>query len=271
MPELPEVEVTRLGLLPHILHQHIEKICIYQPQLRWPVPSNLFELSDQSIRDVRRRGKYLLFDVSSGTIMVHLGMSGHLHWVSVTTPRRKHDHIEVYFSNQLSCLRYHDPRRFGSWLWLPKSENTHPLLQYLAPEPLTPAFNEGYLVAALAKRKKAIKLCLMDNKLVVGVGNIYANEVLFVCGIHPEKPAAEVTASACTKLVYHIKRILAQAIQQGGTTLKDFTKADGKPGYFKQALHVYGRQHQPCTQCSRPLSFKQLGQRATVFCSHCQH
>ncbi|MBL6735063.1 MAG: bifunctional DNA-formamidopyrimidine glycosylase/DNA-(apurinic or apyrimidinic site) lyase [Shewanellaceae bacterium] len=271
MPELPEVEVTRLGLLPHIVDQTIEKVNIYQHQLRWPVPSVIAELSGQTVRNVRRRGKYLLIDVASGSIMVHLGMSGHLQWTSVAAPRRKHDHIEVYFANQSSCLRYHDPRRFGSWLWLPKSNSSHPLLQHLAPEPLTPAFNATYLEKALANRKKSIKLCLMDNQLVVGVGNIYANEVLFACGIHPEKPAGLITPTACVKLVHHIKLILEQAIEQGGTTLKDFAQANGKPGYFKQDLHVYGRQDEPCSLCSRPLSFKKLGQRATVFCQDCQH
>ncbi len=269
MPELPEVEVTRQGISPHLIDQQVTKLIVRNPSLRWPVPEIAQQIVGQTIRNVRRRAKYLLIDTDAGTTIVHLGMSGSLRILLKSTPAEKHDHIDLELASG-KVLRFNDPRRFGAWLWCELPEQAHLLLSKLGPEPLSNAFNVDYLTQALKGKKKAIKLCLMDNHIVVGVGNIYANETLFAAGIHPQTEAGKIDIERLTLLVAEVKQILTHAIKQGGTTLKDFTNADGKPGYFAQKLHVYGRGGQTCTQCGHLLSEIKLGQRATVFCGLCQ-
>ena len=269
MPELPEVEVTRQGVSPYLLEQTVSELIIRNASLRWPVPDIAKNIIGQVITNVRRRSKYLLIDTKAGMTIIHLGMSGSLRILPRNTPPEKHDHIDLILENG-RMLRYNDPRRFGAWLWYELPEEAHPLLSKLGPEPLTDAFNPNQLHAALQGKKKAIKLCLMDNHIVVGVGNIYANEALFAAGIHPQKAAGNIDVERLTVLVNEVKQILDHAIKQGGTTLKDFTNADGKPGYFAQKLHVYGRGGQTCTCCGHLLSEIKLGQRTTVFCSLCQ-
>lgn len=269
MPELPEVEVTRQGITPHLVGQQVIGLTVRNPSLRWPVPDIAQQVVGQEIRNVRRRAKYLLIDTDAGTTIVHLGMSGSLRIVSKSTPVEKHDHIDLELASG-KVLRYNDPRRFGAWLWCELPEEAHPLLSKLGPEPLEANFHPSYLFDSLKGKKKAIKLCLMDNHIVVGVGNIYANEALFAAGIHPQTEAGKIDLERLTILVTEVKEILASAIKQGGTTLKDFTNADGKPGYFAQKLHVYGRGGETCTECGNLLSEIKLGQRTTVFCGICQ-
>ncbi|MCL1075621.1 bifunctional DNA-formamidopyrimidine glycosylase/DNA-(apurinic or apyrimidinic site) lyase [Shewanella dokdonensis] len=269
MPELPEVEVTRRGIEPWLVGQTVRRLVVRNGNLRWPVPELAQQIVGQTIHAVRRRAKYLLLDTDAGTTIVHLGMSGSLRILTQATPPAKHDHIDLELANG-RILRFNDPRRFGAWLWCELPEQAHPLLAKLGPEPLTDAFNPLHLQQALAGKTKAIKLCLMDNSIVVGVGNIYANEALFAAGIHPQTAAEQVKSAQLVVLVAEIKAILAQAITQGGTTLKDFVNADGKPGYFAQKLLVYGRGGQACLHCGCLLTEIRLGQRSTVFCPSCQ-
>lgn len=269
MPELPEVEVTRRGIEPYLINQQATKLTVRNSQLRWPVPSVAQNIVGQQILAVRRRAKYLLLDTLAGTTIIHLGMSGSLRILPIDSPVAKHDHIDLDISNG-QMLRLNDPRRFGAWLWCELPEDQHPLLTKLGPEPLSTDFNSDYLISRLQGKTKAIKLCLMDNSIVVGVGNIYANEALFAAGIHPQSQAGKISNKRLIILTEQIKRILTLAIEQGGTSLKDFTKADGKPGYFAQTLEVYGRGEQPCHQCGALLKEIRLGQRSTVFCSICQ-
>jgi formamidopyrimidine-DNA glycosylase len=269
VPELPEVEVSRQGISPHLLNQHLVNVVARQRQLRWWVPDEVLAQLNQPILSVTRRAKYLLIQLPAGDIVLHLGMSGHLKVVPAKLPAGKHDHLDLVLSSGM-VLRLNDTRRFGAVLWQHKGE-VHPLLANLGPEPLSDAFNLNQLMQAVAKRSSAIKLVLMDNHVVVGVGNIYANEALFKAGILPTKAAKQVTPEQLAQLVPVVKSTLAAAIKQGGTTLKDFSQADGKPGYFAQQLLVYGRGGQPCVNCSQPLSEIRLGQRSTVYCGHCQH
>lgn len=269
MPELPEVETTRAGIEPHIINQKIQQVIVRERRLRWTIPDELDVLaSEQHIKHVKRRAKYLLIELESGTIIIHLGMSGSLRVVEKDTPCQKHDHVDIVLDNGLA-LRYHDPRRFGCILWS-KDPANHQLLAHLGPEPLTDKFNTDYLFQTSRNRAIAVKLFIMDNKVVVGVGNIYANESLFAAGINPNKSANTISKARYDKLVQCIKEILARAIQQGGTTLKDFVGGDGQPGYFQQTLNVYGRAGLPCNKCGRSLKESKLGQRATVWCSYCQ-
>ncbi|WP_423185372.1 bifunctional DNA-formamidopyrimidine glycosylase/DNA-(apurinic or apyrimidinic site) lyase [Alishewanella sp. d11] len=268
MPELPEVEVSRLGISPHLAQQTLVKVIARQRQLRWWVPDEVVELVNQPILSVSRRAKYLLLELPAGCILLHLGMSGHLKVVPAALPAEKHDHVDFVLSNG-QALRLNDTRRFGAVLWQ-AHETVHPLLATLGPEPLTEAFSAETLLAACAKRSAAIKLVLMDNHVVVGVGNIYANEALFKAGIAPQMPANQVSAAKLSILASVVKETLAAAIVQGGTTLRDFSQVDGKPGYFKQELLVYGRGGEACVQCNNPLQEIRLGQRSTVFCSVCQ-
>jgi formamidopyrimidine-DNA glycosylase len=240
-----------------------------QRQLRWWVPDEVLAQLNQPILSVTRRAKYLLIQLPAGDIVLHLGMSGHLKVVPAELPAGKHDHLDLVLSSGM-VLRLNDTRRFGAVLWQHKGE-VHPLLANLGPEPLSDGFNLNQLMQAVAKRSSAIKLVLMDNHVVVGVGNIYANEALFKAGILPTKAAKDVTPQQLAQLVPVVKTTLAAAIKQGGTTLKDFSQADGKPGYFAQQLLVYGRGGQPCVNCNQPLSEIRLGQRSTVYCGHCQH
>lgn len=270
MPELPEVETIMNGLKPHIEQAVIQEVVIRQHQLRWPIPSTLnHDLSQKQIGFLSRRGKYLLIPVDTGTLVVHLGMSGSLRIVPNKTPFNRHDHVDIIFSNN-TLLRYTDPRRFGAVLWTNDEVYQHPLLKSLGVEPLTHHFTADYLQQNALGRRIAIKSFIMDSKIVVGIGNIYAAEALFMATIHPTTPAGLLTQTQYQKLVTAIKQVLTLAIQQGGTTIKDFVNSQGKPGYFTQQLSVYGRAGLPCRQCQTILSGFQLGQRNTVFCPKCQ-
>lgn len=273
MPELPEVETTRAGIAVHIEGRRVVSLRVYNAKLRWPVPTDLPLLTEGVVlRRVERRAKYLLFNFDHGCLLVHLGMSGSLRVVDKTTPRLKHDHIELEMSGGV-VLRYCDPRRFGAWLWHDTQQSlleTNTLLAHLGPEPLSRQFGAKSLRNRIASRRQAIKQVIMDNTVVVGVGNIYANESLFLSGIHPTRPAASLTSDECQRLSAQIKRVLSKAIKQGGTTLRDFVGGDGKPGYFAQQLYVYGREGEPCKHCTHPLEGMKLGQRATVYCPICQ-
>lgn len=268
MPELPEVEVSRLGIEPYLTGAVLKKVVVRQPQLRWPVPTEISQLKNEPILAVKRRAKYLLIELPSGSILIHLGMSGHLKVLDATAAAEKHDHVDWLLDNG-KLLRLNDTRRFGAVLWQ-DHQHPHELLQSLGPEPLTAEFTAEHLFACCQKRSAAIKLVLMDNHVVVGVGNIYANEALFKAQILPTKPAKTLTLAQCAVLTDVVKKTLAHAIAQGGTTLKDFSQADGKPGYFKQELLVYGRGQQPCVTCQTNLVEIRLGQRSTVFCPNCQ-
>lgn len=270
MPELPEVETTRRGIEPHLIGKQIKALEVRTPRLRWPVPPDLgLKLEGQPLVSVVRRAKYLLFPLDSGALMVHLGMSGSLRLIDSRVPPEKHEHVDLHLDSGMA-LRYTDPRRFGFWLWAEAPWETHPLLATLGPEPLSEHFTAEYLFAKSRKRRVAIKPFLMTNQVVVGVGNIYATEALFASGIDPRRSADTLTESECQRLVLNVQRILSQAIESGGTTLKDFVGGDGRPGYFQQQLLVYGRKGQPCVQCGNLLQEVQLGQRTSTFCSQCQ-
>lgn len=270
MPELPEVEVSRQGIAPWLTGVAVTRVVVRDGRLRWPVPGEIQELTGLTIRRVSRRAKYLLLETDFGTAILHLGMSGSLRVLPIGTPAEKHDHVDIELENG-KLLRLNDPRRFGALLWTRDAAETHTLLAKLGPEPLTEGFSVDYLQARAKGRTTAIKQFLMDNQVVVGVGNIYANEALFASGIHPKRAAGNISRERLATLVAEIKRVLAEAITQGGTTLKDFTSADGKPGYFVQRLQVYGRAGQPCQVCGSEIQSMRLGQRNTFFCPHCQH
>ena len=270
MPELPEVETTRRGIEPHILGKKIKVLTIRQHQLRWPVPKNLPSLlQGKKINSVQRRGKYLLLNIGKGTLLIHLGMSGSLRILLKPEPALFHDHIDMELSGNI-VLRFNDPRRFGAWLWTDEEPLKHKLLASLGPEPLSDEFTADYLFAKTRKRKAVIKTFIMDSHIVVGVGNIYANEALFASGIRPTRVATKLTRKEAIELVKNIKKILQRSIKQGGTTLRDFVGSDGKPGYFKQQLNVYGRGEESCKTCKKTLKEIRLGQRSTVYCPQCQ-
>lgn len=270
MPELPEVETTCRGIRPHIVDRRIEKVIVRQKKLRWPVPDNLTHyLLEQPITAVSRRGKYLLLTCPNGTIIVHLGMSGSLRIVDKQTEAGKHDHIDFVFDHD-KILRFNDPRKFGAVLWAIDPVERHPLLAKLGPEPLSSAFTGQYLHQHALKRKIAVKNFIMNSAIVVGVGNIYASEALFLAGIHPNRKAGQISLKRYQQLTDSIKTVLSQAISMGGTTLKDFVNEQGKPGYFQQSLNVYGRIKQPCPVCKTPIQAIKIGQRSSYFCPHCQ-
>lgn len=269
MPELPEVEVSRLGISPHLEKQIIKQIIVRQPKLRWPVPEQIFQAEGLMIESIRRRAKYLLLDTSKGSIVLHLGMSGKLCVVDAETDVLKHDHIDIVMDNG-KCLRFNDTRRFGCCLWQAVDEPTLSILTALGPEPLTNDFDGDRLFDLSRNKTVAVKNFIMDNKVVVGVGNIYANESLFIAGIDPRKPAGKVTKKRYLALAEIIKKVLASAIEQGGTTLKDFMQADGKPGYFAQQLLVYGRAGETCDACKTIIKSVTIGQRNTFYCATCQ-
>jgi formamidopyrimidine-DNA glycosylase len=270
MPELPEVETTLQGIN-RVIGQKIHKVIVRQFQLRLPVTKTIDTLCQgRRICDVKRRAKYLIIIMDKGNLLIHLGMSGHLKLVSANTPIVKHDHVDIIFSNDI-CLRYHDPRRFGLITWYDGSPLSHHLLEKLGPEPLSLNFDGKYLWQCAQKRTIAVKNFIMDNQVVVGVGNIYATESLFIAKIAPNRKACDISKKHYQILAESIKKILIDAIKQGGTTLKDFRKSDGKPGYFSQSLLVYGRASLPCYQCHTPLQSIKLGQRASVYCPSCQH
>lgn len=268
MPELPEVEVSKLGIQPHTEGKVIVQVKVHDKRLRWPVPDDVMQLQGRRIQQVRRRAKYLLIDTEAGSAILHLGMSGKLRVVPASTSLAKHDHIELVLETGLS-LRLNDPRRFGAFLWQPADEE-HKLLSTLGPEPLTSDFNAEMLYAKSRGRKSSVKTFIMDNHIVVGVGNIYANEALFASGIDPRRAAGRISRTRYERLAENIKRVLLVAIEQGGTTLRDFTRTDGQPGYFAQKLNVYGRGGEPCPVCQGKLKEVRLGQRSTVFCAACQ-
>lgn len=269
MPELPEVETTRRGVAPYCQGEVVSELVVRESRLRWPVPDQLPTLlAGQQIETVDRRGKYLLFRVPVGALLVHLGMSGSLRVVDSLEPPGRHDHIDIRLLSGAS-LRYHDPRRFGSFLWQAPDEQ-HSLLSQLGPEPLSAEFDGDHLYQLSRRRPGPVKNFIMDGKVVVGVGNIYANEVLFLSGIHPRRPAGRISKTRYTVLADNIKQVLTSAIAQGGTTLRDFVGGDGKPGYFAQQLYVYGRGGDACKRCGGELREIRLGQRSTVFCVTCQ-
>lgn len=270
MPELPEVETTRRGIAPHLENHRVREVIVRQRQLRWPVPRDLnARLQGQVIEHVSRRGKYLLIGTAAGTLILHLGMSGSLRVLPCKTPPEKHDHLDIVLDNG-QCLRLRDPRRFGAALWCRGDPRQHKLLRSLGPEPLDDVFDGDYLWQRARGRKLAIKAFIMDSKIVTGVGNIYANEALYLAGIHPQRAAGRISRARYAQLASAIKQVLRAAIRQGGTTLRDFTASDGKPGYFRQKLHVYERESQPCHQCGQMLRHSVIGQRSTYYCRHCQ-
>ncbi|MET0104227.1 MAG: bifunctional DNA-formamidopyrimidine glycosylase/DNA-(apurinic or apyrimidinic site) lyase [Sedimenticola sp.] len=269
MPELPEVETTRRGIEPHILGKRITGVIIRQPRLRWPIPRTLQRtLKGETITRVERRAKYLLLVTAKGHLIMHLGMSGSLRVLPPDTPPGPHDHFDLVFED--CCLRLRDPRRFGAVLWTREDPMAHELIAHLGPEPLSDDFNGDYLHALATRRKVAVKNFIMDGKVVVGVGNIYASESLFMSGIHPQRAANRISRARYETLAKNIKAVLSAAIAQGGTTLRDFQREDGKPGYFSQELRVYGRNGEPCPNCGKPVSQRTIGQRSSYFCNHCQ-
>ena len=269
MPELPEVETTRRGLHDYCVGQPVRSVTVRDRRLRWPVPEDLHDIVvGQKIESLERRAKYLLFRFSHGTLLGHLGMSGSLRVLLAEEPAAKHDHIDIVLESG-AVLRYNDPRRFGCFLWFPTGEPVS-LLEHLGPEPLSADFDGERLHTLSRRRKVAVKNFIMDGSTVVGVGNIYANESLFLAGIRPDRAAHRISRARYYLLAEEIKSVLTNAIDVGGTTLRDFVGGDGKPGYFAQQLYVYGRGGEPCKRCGEPLKEKVIGQRATVFCIACQ-
>lgn len=270
MPELPEVETCVRALTPYLHRQTVSKVILRTHQLRWPIPQAItHELPGQIIESITRRGKYLLFQTPKKLMMIHLGMSGHLRLLFKPIPAQIHDHVDIQFNHTI-WLRYTDPRRFGAILWTEQKPSEHHLLRHLGPEPLSDAFDAAYLYQRCRNRKVSVKLFIMRSDIVAGIGNIYANEALFQARIKPTLAANALSKQACVQLCSAIKIILKEAIQQGGTSLKDFVKIDGKPGYFKQHLKVYGQAGKPCTNCHTPLKQIKLAQRTTVYCPSCQ-
>lgn len=270
MPELPEVETTRAGIEPHILNKTVSSMLLRRRDLRWPISSELPEaILKQKIDGVSRRGKYLLLETNAGVMLSHLGMSGSLRIVTSDEALRKHDHWDLCFEDG-TILRYNDPRRFGALFWEQGDWRHHALISHLGPEPLTNDFNAAHLFKSTRGRAQPIKNHIMDSKIVVGVGNIYAAESLFHSGIHPAMQAKKLTKIRAEKLVEEIKRVLGNAIKAGGTTLRDYVNGNGQPGYFQQELWVYGREGEACKTCSSELQGQRMGQRATVFCETCQ-
>ena len=269
MPELPEVETSRRGIAPWIQDQDVRSVIVRQRSLRWPVATEIERLlPGQKIRSLRRRAKYLLIGTDAGTAMLHLGMSGSVRIIESGTPAGVHDHVDIEFGSG-KALRFRDPRRLGSLLWAAEPDQ-HPLLRKLGPEPLDEQFNGDYLHVLARGRRVTIKQFLMNASVVVGVGNIYASESLFVACIHPKRKAGRIARHRMAVLADAVKTVLGKAIEAGGTTLRDFHGGDGEPGYFQQQLEVYGREDEPCLRCGRPISLIVLGQRSTFYCKDCQ-
>lgn len=270
MPELPEVETTKRGISPHILGQQITHANIYFPVLRWPINADLPKLlKNKVIQTVQRRGKYLILGFEHGNLLLHLGMSGSLRIVDPQQERKKHDHFEIVFLNG-KALRLHDPRRFGAVIWCESDWREHDLIKSLGPEPLSSEFTTDYLFQRSRKKTVAVKNFIMNSHVVVGVGNIYASEALFIAGINPKRSAGKISKARYEKLTEAIKQVLSSAIRQGGTTLRDFLNAEGSPGYFALHLNVYGRENEPCYNCQSPIKHCIIGQRATYYCPRCQ-
>jgi formamidopyrimidine-DNA glycosylase len=278
MPELPEVETIRRGIEPHVVGRTITRVVVRDPRLRWPVPRNFARtLTGGAIRAVQRRGKYLLLDVEArrgertdaGHVILHMGMTGRLSVLDAATPVRKHDHLDLELSDG-RVLRFNDSRRFGAALWWPGTQPSHVLLRHMGPEPLDEAFNSGYLLVRSRGRRAPVKAFLMDGRIVVGVGNIYASEALFRARIRPQRPAGRVTRAEWERLVPAVRAVLNDAIAAGGTTFRDFRNSGGEPGYFGQELFVYDREGQPCRRCRTPIRRTVIGQRASYYCPRCQ-
>ena len=269
MPELPEVETTLRGIAAHVAGKRIKSIVVRVPQLRWPVPKAVERAIGQRVNGIRRRAKYLMLDTDTGSIVLHLGMSGSLTIQSLEKPVQKHDHLDIVFEDQ-RCLRLNDPRRFGACLWQDIDEPQLEILKNLGPEPLSDVFDGQRLYNLSRGRSGAVKNFIMTNAVVVGVGNIYANEALFRSGIDPRRAAGRVSRTRYNMLSEQIKNVLAEAIEKGGTTLRDFLGADGKPGYFRIQLKVYGRAGEPCQKCETTIRSIRIGQRNTFYCPQCQ-
>ncbi len=271
MPELPEVETTRRGIAPYLIGARIEGAVVRESRLRYPIPADLpAMIAGQSVHDLRRRGKYLLLELEKGTLLLHLGMSGSLRVLPVSSPPGIHDHVDLILNNG-HCVRLHDPRRFGALLWITAPPEEHSLIRHLGPEPLKDGFDGRYLHSRSRTRRIAVKNFIMDARTVVGVGNIYANESLFLARIHPARHCNRISLERYQCLANEIKGVLRHAIEQGGTSLRDFVREDGNPGYFSLSLQVYGRENAPCPTCGKLLSQRRIGQRSSFFCSRCQH
>lgn len=269
MPELPEVETSRRGIAPYLEGVRIDNLVVRERRLRWPVSEDLdTHLPGSTVRSVRRRAKYLLLHTDSGTAIIHLGMSGSVFVVERGTPAGVHDHFDIELASG-KALRYRDPRRFGSLHWSEDAQQ-HRLLRDLGPEPLSDAFSGDYLWLRSRGRRVAVKQFIMNASIVVGVGNIYASESLFIAGIHPKRAAGRVSQVRYHRLADAIKAVLERAIRAGGTTLRDFYGGDGEAGYFQQQLDVYGREDEACRRCGAVISAIVQGQRATYYCKSCQ-
>jgi len=267
MPELPEVETTKKGLEQLLTNKTITNVEIRNPNLRWIVDKSIISnITNQVIRSFSRRGKYILFNLDKGHLMVHLGMSGKINVVEIHEPTKKHDHFLLYFKDEV--MRFNDPRRFGSIFYL-KNLN-HKLLNALGVEPLEDSFHENYLFDNSRNKTQNVKAFIMDSKVVVGIGNIYACESLYDAGINPKTKACKISKKRYINLTKNIKRVLTKAIKAGGTTLQDFAKIDGKPGYFSQELSVYGRENENCYTCNGKIKRIVQKQRSTFYCPKCQ-
>jgi len=270
MPELPEVETTRRGVAPHVIGRRIAALHVYDSRLRWPVPASLQkEIVGRTVDGLDRRSKYLLFRIGKDTLLMHLGMTGSLRAFTHATPLSAHDHVDIVLDSGIT-LRFRDPRRFGAILWVPSPADAHPLLASLGPEPFDPACDAQYLMAATRRRTVAIKLALMDSRLIVGVGNIYANESLFRAGIRPTTRANRVSRIRLGRLLAQVRTTLTEAIAKGGSTLRDYVDSRGEPGYFQLDYYVYGREGLPCRVCGTAIKGIRLGGRATSYCPRCQ-
>jgi formamidopyrimidine-DNA glycosylase len=269
MPELPEVETTLRGIEPHLLNQRIARVIVRNPGLRWPVSTKVYRAHGQQFVSLSRRGKYLLLGLEQGGLIIHLGMSGSLRILPQPIAPDKHDHIDIELQNGV-CLRFNDPRRFGAFLWVDGEMESHALLRNLGPEPLSAAFSAKYLYHHSRGRRVAIKNFIMNSHIVVGVGNIYASEALFMAGIHPQRGAGRISLQRYEGLVAAIGDVLERAIKQGGTTLRDFVNSAGAPGYFAQELLVYDRAGSDCFQCGAAIRQKVIGQRSSYYCAACQ-
>jgi len=269
MPELPEVETTLRGISPTLFGRTISEVRVRNAALRWPVTDEVQQACGQRVSGLQRRAKYLLIALETGGLMIHLGMSGSLRICDEDDEPRKHDHVDIVLNKEL-CLRINDPRRFGLFCWWSTPVEQHPLLRHLGPEPLQGSFSGAYLYRKSRGRRGAVKNFIMDGKIVVGVGNIYASESLFMAGIHPARAAGRISAIRYEALVAAIRDVLERAIAQGGTSLRDFVGSDGQPGYFAQELLVYDREGEPCFQCGTPVRKKVIGQRSSFYCLRCQ-
>jgi|SRR5690625_1299025 len=270
MPELPEVETTRRGIEPAVAGRRVEKVIVREQRLRWPIPRELpHELPGRVFDQVGRRGKYLLLGTGDRSLIIHLGMSGRLSVVTEDLAPTRHDHLDILLAGG-NRLRLNDPRRFGSVFWWAGDPLNHPRLAGLGPEPLSGHFTPQYLYTMARGRRAPVKAFLMDARVVVGAGNIYATEALFMAGIHPRRPAGRIALTRYAELHAALRAVLKDAITRGGTTLRDYVGADGRPGFFQLDLRAYGRTGEPCKRCGHTLRTERIGQRASVFCPRCQ-